>query len=96
MDIYKEKELPPEKKQSSDNKNKFHALLTGGKAKKITLSEIPQDNSDTLENASTLLGTNVNNKAIYLNSLLKKSFFNTINKSTNDISLISQRSNNTR
>ena len=93
MDINIQKESPPEKKPSSDNKNKFHALLAGGKAKKRTLSEIPQDNSDTLENASTLFGTNVNSKATYLNSLLKKSFFNTINKSTNDNSLITQRSN---
>ena len=92
MEINNQKELPPEKKPSTENKNKFHALLAGGKAKKRTLSEIPPDRSE-VENASPLLGSKANNKATYLNSLLKKSFFNTINKTTSDISLTTQKSN---
>ena len=51
MEINNQKELPPEKKPSTENKNKFHALLAGGKAKKRTLSEIPPDRSE-VENAS--------------------------------------------
>ena len=71
---------------TNTNKNKFQALFIGGNKKKISsdLKETPEKNDIPSQN----------NKASYLNTLLKKSFFDTINKTANtslNISVTTQK-----
>ena len=75
------KELQSERKSSIDNKNKFHALFMGG-GKKFSPSELKdsQNTKEKPESPSISSRPSSNTNANYLNSLLKKSFFNTINK----------------
>ena len=91
MEQSNSKEISIEKKSSSDNKNKFHALFTGG-VKKKPLTEI----KDTQEKPDiSINNSNSNTKVIYLNTLLKKSFFNTINKSNENepSNILNQKAN---
>ena len=91
MELNNSKEISIEKKQSSDNKNKFQALMTGG-VKKRTYS-VRKGSQDKLEASSNTPRAQINTKATYLNSLLKKSFFNTINKSNESSSFTNKQSN---
>ena len=95
----KDKEMQSERKINTDNKNKFHARFIGG-LKKNTPSEIKDSQlaQEKLENSPMSSRKSSNNKAVYLNSLLKKSFFNTINKTNEDPSIsiaTSSQKNNT-
>ena len=92
MELNYSKEIPIEKKQSSENKNKFQILMAGG-VKKRTNSErkSSQDKPDILPQSTSR--SQINTKATYLNSLLKKSFFNTINKSNESPFFHSKKSN---
>ncbi len=95
MDLKNSKEIQSERKSSTDNKNKFHALFIGG-IKKHTSSEM-KDSQEKTETSPNTARPSTNNKANYLNSLLKKSFFNTINKTddntSNNISISNQKNN---
>ena len=95
MELKNSKEIQSERKSSTDNKNKFHALFSGG-VKKRTSSEM-KDSQEKIESSPNTTRTSSNNKANYLNSLLKKSFFNTINKTddntSNNISVSNQKNN---
>ena len=80
MEKKSSKEIPNEKKQNNEvnNKNKFYNFLN---KKKATLeSKDSQDLSDQSSNS----GNNklYQNNANYLNTLLKKSFYNTINNNS--------------
>ena len=88
MEINNSKEIPSERKINTDNKNKFHALFIGG-SKKRTPSEFKDSQiaQEQLENSPMSSRKSSNNKVAYLNSLLKKSFFNTINKTDDDPSI---------
>ena len=66
------------KKPSFENKNKFQALLTGG-AKKLVSPEKRKDSQEKSEISINSPNPSSNKKVSYLNSLLKKSFFDTIN-----------------
>ena len=91
MELNNSKEIPIEKKQSSENKNKFQILMAGG-VKKRTNSE-RKSSQDRPDISSSTSRTQINTKATYLNSLLKKSFFNTINKSNESPFFHSKKSN---
>ncbi len=77
MDSKNSNEITLEKKSNSENKNKFLALFSGG-IKKQTSSETKESPDKSEVSPNNLKQSNT--KANYLNSLLKKSFFNTINK----------------
>ena len=82
-----------EKKPTLDNKNKFQALLSGGAQKLVTPEKRKdsQEKSDIVPSSPKVIS---NKKATYLNSLLKKSFFNTINKGNENSSINIQQSYN--
>lgn len=85
MEEKNSKDIGNEKKSNFDNKNKFHALfIPGSKKKSSTEIKDSQNKSDIITNN---LKSQSNTKVNYLNSLLKKSFFNTINKTNENDSL---------
>ena len=91
MELNNSKEIQIEKKQSSENKNKFQILMAGGAKKRINSER--KSSQDKPDISTFNSHTQINTKATYLNSLLKKSFFNTINKSNESIFFHSSKSN---
>ena len=72
------KKIQSEKKFNTESKNKFHALFTSGEKKKTSSEAKDSQEKSELSPISSKQGQNQN--ANYLNSLLKKSFYNTRNQ----------------
>ena len=83
-------EIPLEKKTNSENKNKFQTLFSGGIRKQSSLEARDSINKSEAPSTSS---RQTNTKANYLNSLLKKSFMNTINKTNENLEFSVQKSN---
>ena len=83
-------EIPLEKKTNSENKNKFQTLFSGSIRKQSSLEARDSINKSEAPSTSS---RQTNTKANYLNSLLKKSFMNTINKTNENLEFSVQKSN---
>ena len=83
-------EIPLDKKTTSENKNKFQTLFSSSIRKQSSLEA--RDSINKSEAPSTT-SRQTNTKANYLNSLLKKSFMNTINKTNENLEFSVQKSN---
>ena len=83
-------EIPLEKKTTSENKNKFQTLFSSSIRKQSSLEARDSINKSEAPSTSS---RQTNTKANYLNSLLKKSFMNTINKTNENLEFSVQKSN---
>ena len=83
-------EIPLDKKTTSENKNKFQTLFSSSIRKQSSLEARDSINKSEAPSTSS---RQTNTKANYLNSLLKKSFMNTINKTNENLEFSVQKSN---